>query len=316
MVPDPASLPVAHETTLVRADGRPQPAFREQLRRIPSWRNAWSVVFVWLQACVIVGAAVWWGNPIGYVLAFLLMGRTQAQLASLMHEAAHRTLFADRWWNDVVGRWFVGFPGFVSTDAYRRVHMAHHRKEFGPDEPDIPLYAGYPIPRDSLRRKLVRDATGRTGLKLLRTQFAGFRSPDARVRRVLWEILAVQAVLLAAAIAGGVWWVYPVFWLLPYLTVWRVINRLRSIAEHGGMDASTDRRLTTHTVQQSWFARFWLVPYHIGWHLAHHVDAGVSMRNLPRYHRALRQAGYVDDTSEWSSYRSLWRALSDGAPIG
>lgn len=316
MVPDAATLPAAHETALVRADGRPKPAFREELRRIPSWRNAWSVVFVWLQAAVIVGAALWWGNPIGYVVAFLLMGRTHAQLAALMHEAAHRTLFANRWWNDFVGRWFVGFPDFTSTDAYRRVHMAHHRKEFGPDEPDIPLYAGYPIPRDSFRRKLVRDATGRTGLKLLRAQLAGFRSPDARVRRVLWEILTVQAVLLGVAIAGGVWWAYPVFWLAPYLTVWRVINRLRSIAEHGGMDASPDRRLTTHSVQQSWLARFGLVPYHIGWHLAHHVDAGVSMRHLPRYHRALREAGYVDDTSEWPSYRALWRALSAGSTGG
>jgi len=312
MVPDPASLPVAHETALVRADGRPQPAFRDQLRRIPSWRNAWSVAWVWVQACVILGAAVWWGNPVGYVLAFLLMGRTHAQLAALMHEAAHRTLFANRWWNDFVGRWFVGFPGFTSTDAYRRVHMAHHRKEFGPDEPDIPLYAGYPIGRDSLRRKLVRDATGRTGLKLLRAQIAGFRLPDARVRRVLWDILAVQAVLLAAAIAGGAWWVYPVFWLLPYLTVWRVINRLRSIAEHGGMDASADRRLTTHSVRQSWIGRSFLVPYNIGWHLAHHVDAGVSMRHLPRYHRALCDAGYVDDSLEHPSYVALWRSLSAG----
>ena len=185
-----AAFALAHETALVRADGRPQPAFRDQLRRIPSWRNAWSVAWVWVQACVILAAAVWWGNPVGYVLAFLLMGRTHAQLAALMHEAAHRTLFANRWWNDFVGRWFVGFPGFTSTDAYRRVHMAHHRKEFGPDEPDIPLYAGYPIGRDSLRRKLVRDATGRTGLKLLRAQIAGFRSPDARVRRVLREMLA------------------------------------------------------------------------------------------------------------------------------
>ena len=32
----------------------------------------------------------------------------------------------------------------------------------------------------------------------------------------------------------------PLFWLLPYLTVWRVINRLRSIAEHGGMHASAE----------------------------------------------------------------------------
>ena len=29
-------------TELIRADGRPTPAFREQLRRIPSWRNAGS----------------------------------------------------------------------------------------------------------------------------------------------------------------------------------------------------------------------------------------------------------------------------------
>ena len=47
--------------------------------------------------------------------------------------------------NDWVGRWLLGYPSFASTDAYRRVHMAHHRQEFGPDEPDLPLYVGYPI---------------------------------------------------------------------------------------------------------------------------------------------------------------------------
>jgi len=314
MVPDPALLTVAHATELVRADGRALPEFRDRLRTIPSWRNAWSVVSVWLQAVVVVGVAVWWGNPIGYVLAFLLMGRTQAQLAALMHEAAHRLLFAHRRLNDFVGRWFLGYPTFTSTDAYRRVHMAHHRQEFGPDEPDIPLYAGYPITRASFRRKLGRDATGQTGFKLFRAQFAGFRSSDARVRRTLWKILAVQAVLLAAAIAGGCWWVYPVFWVAPFLTVWRVVNRLRSIAEHGGMNASTDRRATTHTVRQSWWARSVLVPFHIGWHLAHHVDAGVSMRHLPRYHQALREAGYVTAALEYPSYRALWRALRTRPP--
>ena len=309
MVPDPSLLSPTRETALVRSDGRPKPEFRERLRLIPSWRNALSVVSVWLQAIVIVGLAVWWANPIGYVLAFLLMGRTQAQLASLMHEAAHRLLFTNRRANDFVGRWLLGYPGFTSTDAYRRVHMAHHRQEFGPDEPDIPLYAGYPIGRASFRRKLVRDATGRTGIRLFREQFAGVRSPAGRVRTTLAKILFVQAVLFAAAIAGGVWWVYPVFWVAPYLTVWRVINRLRSIAEHGGMDASTDRRATTHTVRQSWWARSVLVPFHIGWHLAHHVDAGVSMRRLPEYHRALCDAGYVTPALEYPSYHALWRAL-------
>ena len=96
------------------------------------------------------------------------MGRAHVQLNILMHEAAHRLLFANRRLNDFVGRWFLGYPVFVPIDLYRRGHMAHHREEFGPNEPDIPMYRGYPIPRDSMRRKLTRDALGITGFKLLR----------------------------------------------------------------------------------------------------------------------------------------------------
>ena len=75
------------------------------------------------------------------------------------------------------------------------------------------------------------------------------------------------------------------------------------------MQRSKDRRETTHSVRQSWAARFMLVPFNIGWHLAHHVDSGVPFRNLPRYHAALREAGYVDDMLEHPSYHELWRAL-------
>lgn len=307
----PRVLPVARETASVRIDGRPLPEVREQLRRIPSWRNAASVVGLFVQTAAIIVVAVRW-TPWAVVPAFLLMGRTHAQFASLMHEAAHRLLFAHKRTNDLVGRWLLGYPSFTSTDAYRRVHMAHHRQEFGPDEPDIPLYRGYPISRDSLRRKLVRDATGQTGLKLMRGLFRNARSTDQRSRRTFWKIMAVQALLLGAAIASGHWWVYPVLWVAPYLTVWRVINRLRSIAEHGGMHMSTDRRETTHSVVQSLPAQFALVPYNIGWHLAHHVDSGVPFRNLPRLHRMLRESGYVDATIEYPSYSALWRALASG----
>ena len=313
MQPGAEALGSSHATDLVRDDGRPQPQFREELRRIPSWRNGVSVVSVWAQAATVIALAVWWGNPVGYVVAFVLMGRTDAQLAALMHESAHRLLFSNRRANDVVGRWILGYPVFASTDAYRRVHMAHHRHEFGPDEPDIPLYAGYPITRASFRRKLVRDATGRTALRLFREQFAPARWKDARARRTLLRILLVQAVFLGAAIAAGKWWVYPLLWLLPYMTVWRVINRLRAVAEHGGMDESSDRRQTTHTVKQHRLARFLLVPYRIGWHLPHHVDAGIPMRALPRYHRALVDAGYVTPELEYPNYPSLWRELRSRA---
>lgn len=304
----PASLPECHETARIRPDGRPTPVFRERLRRIPSWRNLGSVVLLYVQTGAVLWATVAWG-PWIWPITFVLMGRAFAQFASLMHEAAHRLLFSDKRANDLVGRWLLGYPSFTSTDAYRRVHMAHHRDEFGPDEPDIPLYIGYPIGAASFRRKLMRDATGRTGMKLMRGLLSNARSNDQRVRRTFWKIMGVQAVLLVAAIASGHWWLYPLFWLAPYLTVWRVINRLRSVAEHGGMQRSPDRRESTHTVRQHPVARFLLVPYRIGWHLAHHVDSGVPFRNLPMLHDALREAGYVDDSFEYPSYPAIWRAL-------
>ena len=303
----PAVLPVAHDTADVRVDGKPTPALREELRRIASWRNAASVLGLYMQTAALIWITVRWMWILP--LTFVLMGRAFAQFASLMHEAAHRLLFSDKRINDWVGRWVLGYPAFTSTDAYRRVHMAHHRDEFGPDEPDMALYAGYPIGPASFRRKLTRDATGRTGVKLMRQLLDNVRSPDPRSRRTVWKIVGVQAVVLAAAIVSGHWWLYPVLWLAPYLTVWRVINRLRSIAEHGGMQRSKDRRQTTHSVRQHVLARFILVPYNIGWHLAHHVDSGVPFRNLPRLHRALTEAGYVDPSFEYPSYPAIWRAL-------
>jgi fatty acid desaturase len=190
--------------------------------------------------------------------------------------------------------------------------MGHHREEFGPNEPDIPLYRGYPIPRDSLRRKLTRDALGITGLKLLRGLARGLRAENRDVRRQAWGIVAAQIVIAAAFVAAGHPWLYPLLWFLPYLTVWRVLNRLRAIAEHGGMVRSPDRRRTTHTVRQSPLARFVFVPYNTGWHLAHHVDPGIPWRKLPELHTELVRSGYVQPGLEYRSYPALWRALASG----
>jgi fatty acid desaturase len=94
------------------------------------------------------------------------------------------------------------------------------------------------------------------------------------------------------------------------MTQWRVLNRLRAIAEHGGMSRSDDRRLTTHNVKQSLLARTWLVPFNTGWHLAHHVDMGVPWHNLPAYHAELLNAGYVNEEITFKNYTALWRAAT------
>lgn len=306
----PATLPEVRPTAQVATSGRLAPADRDRLRRVPSWRNAGSVVSLYAQTLGIIVLTVRIDHPVVWVVAFVLMGRAHAQFASLMHESAHRLLIGRKKTNDFIGNWLLGYPQFTSTQAYRRVHMAHHRREFGPDEPDIPLYVNYPITAASLRRKLVRDASGQTGFRLLRAQLRGFASPDARVRRTLWKMTAVQVVLATVAFLLGHPFVYLVLWVLPFFTVWRVINRLRSIAEHGGMREDDERRNTTHSVAQHRLPMFMIVPFKIGYHMAHHVDSGVPFRNLPEYHRLLHEANYLDATLEYPTYRALWRALA------
>ncbi len=309
MVPDADARPEVLPTDRLQENGVARPEIRTDLRRIADVRNALTIVSVWAYVAALVGLAVWIGNPLAYLAAFLLMGPMYARFAILMHEAAHKLLFTNKRVNDWVGTWLIAYPTFTPVSIYRRGHFAHHKEEFGPKEPDMAFYGGYRCDRRALARRLWRDAVGISGWKNFTPLFKGLRSPT--YRRISLSIIGTQLVLWAVLWAAtGRWWIYPLLWWLPWMTQWRVLNRLRSIAEHGGLEASSDRRVTTHNVRQHWLARFWFVPYNTGWHLAHHVDMGIPWRNLPRFHAELERAGYVTDALTYPSYLALWRELS------
>jgi len=308
MLPAPAALPDVLPTGRLSGTGRPFPEVRASLREVDDARNALSVAWAWGQAALVVTAAVRLDHPLAWAAAFVLMGRQFALLSILAHEAAHRLLFRSKRANDVLGRWLLAGPAFVPLDGYRRGHMAHHKDELGPNEPDLNLYVGYPVTRASLRRKLTRDALFVSGWKSLKGLLRALTSATARP--VALRILAAQLGVLALFAAAGRPELYLVLWLGPWLTVWRVLNRLRAIAEHGGMSRSSDRRLTTHHVRQTPWARFWITPYNTGWHLAHHVDIGIPWRNLPALHEELAASGWVTPALTHRSYVALWRALA------
>lgn len=309
MVPDISARPDVFPTDRLLKNGMCGRELRADLRRINNARNALSVAMLWGMVIGLVALAVWINSPISYLFAFICMGPLYVRFAILMHEAAHKLLFSNKRLNDWVGTWLIAYPAFTPISLYRRVHFSHHKEEFGPDEPDMAYYGGYQCDRRTLTRRLVRDAVGISGWKNFVPLLKSVRSPASR--RVGLSILSVQALMWAVSWATtGRWWIYPLLWWLPWMTQWRVLNRLRSIAEHGGMEKSEDRRATTHNVRQSLLARVWLVPYNTGWHLAHHVDMGIPFRNLPRFHAELERAGYVTDAITYPNYRALWRALS------
>jgi fatty acid desaturase len=314
MVPTASARPDVLPTDRLGPTGLAMPELRAKYRTIADGRNAWTVASLWLVTIGIVELGVRLSNPWVALACFIAMGPIHARFAILMHEAAHKLLFTSKRLNDWVGTWLLAYPAMVPISLYRRSHFAHHKEEFGPDEPDIAFYSGYPgRPRDLLRR-LARDAVGISGWKNFKVLLLATRT--AQGRAVAVPILAVQLGLFGALWAAtGVWWAYPLFWWLSWMTQWRVLNRLRAIAEHGGMQPGKDRRVTTHNVRQHWLARLWFVPYNTGWHLAHHVDMGVPWRQLPAYHEELRRAGYVTEELTYPNYLALWRAACS-APAG
>lgn len=305
MVPDGELLPDVLPTDRLNERAKPTRELRAELRRISNAASAFTVAGALLQTFGVVALAGWLNTWWAYLVAFVLMIRGHALLNILAHEAAHRLLFSNQRINDLAGRWLLAYPSLQAMLAYRRAHFAHHRDEMGPNEPDFSLYDGYPITRASLRRKLVRDAVGISAYKNLRILASAVR----RRKTEALQIVGVQSVMLGVAIVVGRPLMY-VVWFVAWSTGWKVSNRLRALAEHGGLTRSKDRRETTHVIHQSVLPRFWIAPYNTGWHLAHHVDMGVPWRNLPRLHDELVASGWLVPDIEYPTYRALWRELS------
>jgi fatty acid desaturase len=308
LVPVASELPDVLPTERLLVNGMAIPELRRNYRRIENWRNVRAVALLWAWTALLAYCGVRFG-VLATLAVFVVMGPMHARFAILMHEAAHKLLFTNKRVNDFVGKWLIAYPAMVPITIYRRAHFAHHKDEFGPEEPDIAFYSGYPCEPADLRRRLARDVVGISGYKNFKSIVQATTKPLSR--RIALSILAVQVVMFTLYWLGtGAWWSYLVFWWLPWMTQWRVLNRIRAIAEHGGMGRSNDRRLTTHNVRQHWLARFWFVPYNTGWHLAHHVDMGVPWHNLPAYHRELQAAGYVTEGITFENYFQLLRSAT------
>ncbi len=95
--------------------------------------------------------------------------------------------------------------------------------------------------------------------------------------------------MFAGLAAAGVWWAYPLLWLLPLVTWMMVITRIRNIAEHAVVPDSADPLRNTRTTHAGFLERLFIAPYYVNYHLEHHLLFYVPCYNLPRVHRILRQ---------------------------
>jgi fatty acid desaturase len=292
-----------------------QPLPREQIRPflaksdLAGWRM---LAFNWALIAACFGLVMWRANALTVALALIVLGGRQLGLGILMHETAHRSLFRTAFLNEWIGQWLCAAPMFVELRIYRQYHFTHHQQAGTDADPDLPNYEHYPVSRASLRRKLLRDITGRSGLRAFAALMVLYGSADQRsgysyraegvketqalsartLLRNSWRCVLANAAMLAICAAAGhalVYLLWPVVWLTTYM----LFSRIRNVAEHGALPGTREPDIwrNTRTVLASWWERLTVAPNYVNYHFEHHLLPAVPAWQLPRFHRWLREQG-------------------------
>jgi len=294
----------------------------ESLLQIQDWRGWFSIGLNWAIVFASFAMVAWAPNPLTILAALFLIGARQLGMAVIMHEAAHRTMFKDRRLNDLVCNWLAAYPVWAEIAPYRRYHLVHHAKTGTPDDPDLGLVTPFPITKASFRRKIWRDLSGQTGWKqflaVLRRDLGTSRKknmrnlgmsagerPDVGWRKLVPVALS-NAVLLGILAAFGHPALY-LLWLAAWFTTYRLVTRLRSIAEHALALDTEDPLRNTRTTLARWWERLLLAPNRVNYHLEHHLLMSVPHYHLPRMHRLLKERGALAGALVNHGYRGVFQ---------
>lgn len=277
------------------------------------------ILHCWGTIAAAMGLFALWPNAVTLGLAILVIGSRQLGLAILMHDAAHNALFRTPALNEWVGTWLCGWPIMADLKAYRRYHLTHHRHTQTEKDPDLALSKPFPTSRASLRRKFTRDLTGQTGIKQLVSQISTFTrlagdhdaieaakgdAAQAFKSNTIFTAFPVFFGIACLISLLGDWWWGIAFWIVPYLTWFQFVLRLRNIAEHGATEMSDNPLQNVRTTRAGPLMRLFVAPYWVNYHLEHHMIMHVPCWRLPRLHQRLLEKGMGDQMNVAPSYKA------------
>ena len=264
---------------------------------------------------------------------FVAIGFALHRLFFPTHDCIHYTLFPSKAENRVCGVILSALLG-TSFDAIRDQHLDHHR-DFGKRED--PGASDYFV-RFRSRKELLVFIFGPLAGSILLTKIGDYllrpggttarpvakpsssRRPGSGMILRYGAILCVQAGVCALLTDGyqpNQLWRYPVFNILPAVTIFLFLVRLRMFLEHGSLDYAIcdyfeGKRPTARTIYGSWLEQILLCGSNFNFHHEHHLYPAVPGCQLPKLHRDLR-ASDLDAEDVRQSYvqafMEIWRTL-------
>ncbi|TNE43216.1 MAG: fatty acid desaturase [Deltaproteobacteria bacterium] len=310
---------------------------RDEIREFVTPNNLQAMRSLLVTWGLIVGSfalVAWWTHPLTILVALVILGGRQLGLAILMHDAAHRVLFRQRWLNDSLGKWLCAAPIWQRLGDYRTHHLAHHTHTGTDEDPDLGLSEPFPTSTSSMFRKFARDLFGISGLKRIYGLLAmdlGYIAYTASVKVTAldqtgrtWRdkltsfashfapVLVTNLAMWGLLFSLGLGWLY-LLWLGAYLSTFSLFIRIRSFAEHACTHEGSNLFLNTRTTYAGPLARLTVAPHQVNYHLEHHLLMTVPHYKLPRMHKLLKQRGALEQSPVASGY---WQVIREVTQVG
>jgi fatty acid desaturase len=250
--------------------------------------NVLYLASVWAIIIAAMAAAAAWTHWWVLALAFVAVSTRQQALLNIEHDCIHTSFTRDKRHDVLLGITVCASPCGSPWYATRARHLAHHRLITTADDPDLPLHdTADKATKGALARYFGLGLLGGYAVMVL------LKGPPSTVDRAarlrdLRNLGLAQGVLWAATWLAFDWWIYPLLWVLPLVTLTTVCHLIRSFIEHAVLTEERpqhDNLLISITSNP--FERAMVAPFNMNFHAEHHLYPAVPARRLPELRRAL-----------------------------
>ena len=233
-----------------------------------------------------------------YPLALLVIGSRQRALGSILHDASHKVAAKNKYLNFILATFCSGYLIFSTFSSYRYTHLKRHHRHFGDPEKDddykYMLQKGvYDISswRNYFQRIFVCPFMFITVPShiVLGIKSRCLNNDDNKNRLEILLLCLYWLILIAVILHFELLQIFILFWVIPFLTTFQLINWFIELSEHAPlMENSIDIEMSRNR-NSHWLERIFTGMHNESYHLAHHLWPSVPFWNVKKLHELLLQ---------------------------